>query len=60
MTINVTVLLLLSPDRWRPEKQSRVYRQLPERRPRYCGGRDGDAGAMGPPPDEGGAGGSGT
>ena len=60
MTINVAVLLLLSPDRQRPEKRSRVYRRPPERRARHCGGRDGGAGAMGPTPKEGGAGGSGT
>jgi hypothetical protein len=46
--------------RCRRSARRRVYLRLPERRPRHCGGRDGGAGAMGPPPDEGGAGGSGT
>ena len=61
MTINVAVLPSPSPDQQRrPEKRRRVYRQPQEKRPRYCGGRDGGAGALGPSPDEGGTGGSGT
>jgi hypothetical protein len=51
MSGNVAVQPLLSPD-WRrlPEKQRRVYRRPPERRPMHCGGREGIAGAMGPSP----------
>ena len=59
--INVAVLPLPSPDRRRrPEKRRRVYRRLPERRPRHRGGRDGGAGTIGPSLDKGGTGGIGT
>ena len=60
-SVNVNVLLLLSPDRrQQPEKQMRVNRRPPERRPMHRGSRDGGAGAIGPSFDKGGAGGSGT
>jgi hypothetical protein len=53
MSTNAAVQPLLLPD-WqrRPEKQRRVYRGPPERRPRHCGGRDNSAGAMGTPNKE--------
>ncbi len=60
-SVNVNVLPSPSPDRRRrPEKQRRVQRRPPERRPRHRGGRDGGAGAIVLSFDKGGVGGSGT
>ena len=60
-SINIAVLPSPLPNwQWRPEKRRRVYRRLPERRPRHRGGRDGSAGAMVPSQNGGVACGSGT
>ena len=49
-----------SPDWTAAAREAKVKRQLPERRPRNCGGRDGGAGAIVRSFKKGGAGGSST